>query len=70
MAKFSAWYDQTTDCWKFNGSIHNSEIASLKLDGLDKLLLEDDTDAPADLLLKLEMIYRHLYKQKPGSITP
>lgn len=70
MAKFNVSFDAAGDVWEFSGSIHLSEIASLRLDHIDKVLLDAGAETAADALLILEMIYRRLAQQRKIPANP
>ncbi len=54
-----------TDGIKFYGEIAESDIARLKLDNLDRSLMEgtDYNASPADQLLVMEMLFRRIQEQ-------
>ncbi len=50
----------------FRGELRIKELASIRLNGLERAILKD-LEAPADCLLALEMIFRRYAEQNPSA---
>lgn len=61
--KFKLDNDNFNRIWSFNGSISYSDIANLRLDHMDKMLMKQEPETAADCLLTLEMLFRRYEEQ-------
>jgi 6-pyruvoyl-tetrahydropterin synthase len=59
-----------SDRIEFNGFIDMEDIVALHLDALDRALLNDEMESPADYLLVMEMLFRRFAEQKAKSNPP
>lgn len=52
----------------FRGEITRKDLESLRLDGFDRMLISEEPESAADVLLQLETIFRRAQEQgKPTS---
>lgn len=65
MSKFEMWRDVAdNDTVKFSGELTVHDLAALKLDGIDRMVINSPAETAADHLQSLEIIFRRLHEQE------
>lgn len=63
MTRLTWGSDPVTGDWWFKGRITQDDMADLRLDALDRAIIQQPTQSAADVLLSAEIVFRRLAQQ-------